>query len=555
MTFSHRYKKFTAFLLLIASINYFVGCKYYRPISVDAYNNETKSSSLKQLNTEGKYLILRKGENIYALTNVTLDDTKMTLTAKPDPVPKVHQVYVSAKKNHYSYAKSEVVVLTEVHIYTADTSRVDTSSLYTFPLSDVKKIEIIEYDKKKSNKNTAEAIIFTAVGAALVAVLIAAAAYTPPAPQPTPTVSSCPYISSFDGANYNLQGEIYSASIFQSLQKDDYLPLQIKSINDNYSIQISNELKEIQHTDFADLMVVEHEKNVILLVNPDGRIFSVSNPQAPETATLNNHIDVRNELLSKDNNNCVFKDDNGVRAAEDLFVTFQNDLKSKKGKLILSGKTSSWVNYLYGEFTKGFGSYYDKWIKEQDKKPAAELEKWSNEQNIPLTISIKTPGGWKEVQKLKAVGPLLDRDMVIPVDLPVNGPAEFKISSGYLFWELDYAAIDYTPDADFTVNRIKPFEALDEKGTDVLYDIASPDKQYLVQPDIGNATIVKYKSIAPREGMTQTFFLHSSGYYTHIRHYKGSPKVAFLKSFEQPGALAAFSRQKFAEAWRSTATR
>ncbi len=238
-----------------------------------------------------------------------------------------------------------------------------------------------------------------------------------------------------------------------------------------------------------------------------------------------------------------------------MFVTFKNDLKSKKGKLILSGKTSSWVNYLYGEFTKGFGSYYDKWIKEQEKRPAAELEKWSNEQNIPLTISIKTPGGWKEVQKLKAVGPLLDRDMVIPVDLPVNGPAEFKISSGYLFWELDYAAIDYTPDADFTVNRIKPFEALDEKGTDVLYDIASPDKQYLVQPDIGNTTIVKYKSIAPREGMTQTFFLHSSGYYTHIRHYKGSPKVAFLKSFEQPGALAAFSRQKFAEAWRSTATR
>jgi hypothetical protein len=54
--------------------------------------------------------------------------------------------------------------------------------------------------------------------------------------------------------------------------------------------------------------------------------------------------------------------------------------------------------------------------------------------------------------------------------------------------------------------------------------------------------------------MTQTVFLHSSGYYKHIRNYSGSPKVAFLKSFNQPGAFSAFSRQKYAEAWNKIAT-
>ena len=557
MTLCHRLKRFTAFILLIASINYFLGCKYYKPIAVDAYNNETKGSSLKELNTKGKYFILRKGENAYALSNVSVDDAKMTLTAKPETVPPEHEVYISTKKNRYQYSKGrgEGIVMTEVHIFQSDTSSVDTTSLYTFPLSDVKKIEIIEYDKKKSQLRTTEAIVFSVLSAALVIAIIAAASYSEPAPPPPSTVSSCPYISTFDGTSYNLQGEIYSASIFQSLEKDDYLPLQLAPVSGDYSIRISNELQEIQHTDFADLVVVEHDKNVRLLVNPDGRIFSVSNPESPETATLNNHIDVRAELLKKDNNNCLFKDDDGVRAAEDLFVTFKNESKSKKGKLILSGRTSSWTNYLYGEFTKAFGSHYDKWIKQQEKRPAGELEKWSNEQNIPITVSVKTPGGWKEVQKLKAVGPLLDRDMIIPVDLPGDGPAEFKISCGYLFWELDYAAIDYTPNAAFTINTIKPYRAIDEKGQDVLAAIANPDKEYLVQPYIGNTTIVNYKAVAPKEGLTQTFFLHSSGYYTHIRHYTGSPKVAFLKSFEQPGALAAFSRQKFAEALSSTAKR
>ncbi|HEX6845706.1 MAG TPA: hypothetical protein VF144_01950 [Chitinophagaceae bacterium] len=554
MKLNHHQKKVAAFALLFITINYFFGCTYYKPIAAEAYNDQTKQTSLRELNAQGKYFILRQGGYSYALTNVVLDETRMTLSAKPDQIPPEHSVYTSHKeKDKYKYLKSkgEGVVLTEVHIYTSDTSRVDTSLAYTFPLSNVKKIEMIEFDKKKSNASTAKGIVFTTIGAALLALTIVAATSEPDPPPPSSTVSSCPYISAYDGENYDLQGEIYSASIYQPLQKDDYLPMQLKTVNGDYNIKISNELQEIQHTDFADLLVVEHSKDVQLLVNPDGRIFSISNPVEPESATLNNNISIRNDLLKKDNYHCFFKDDNNRQSTEDLFITFTNDLKAKKGKLILSGKTSSWVNYLFGEFSKGFGTYYKKWAKEQEKKPAAELEKWSEEQNIPLTVSIKTANGWQELQKLKAVGPLLNRDMIIPVDLPENGPVEFKVSCGYLFWELDYVAMDYTPDADFTVNRIKPYMAVDEKGTNVLSSILNPDKQYLVQPEIGNAAILSYKSIAPKKGMTQSFFLHSSGYYTHIRNFKGSPKTAFLKSFEQPGALAAFSRQKFAEGMKS----
>jgi hypothetical protein len=219
----------------------------------------------------------------------------MSLSAKPDSIPPVHQVYLlNTRKKKYIYSKSkgEGVVLQEVHIYTADTSAVNMDSVYTFPLSDVKKIEIIEFDQKKTNGSVVKTVVFTALGAALVAVLIAAAA-TPPTPQPVDTISSCPYVSTFDGKSYNLQGEIYSGSIYQSLQRDDYLPLDLFSTNGAYNIKISNELREIQHTDFADILVVDHDKNVKILVSPDGRLFSISDPLSPETATLNNHIDVK----------------------------------------------------------------------------------------------------------------------------------------------------------------------------------------------------------------------------------------------------------------------
>jgi hypothetical protein len=60
------------------------------------------------------------------------------------------------------------------------------------------------------------------------------------------------------------------------------------------------------------------------------------------------------------------------------------------------------------------------------KETGTELEKWADDQHIPLTISVKTSNGWKEIQKIKSIGPLLTRDVVIPVDLTVMKPPNLR---------------------------------------------------------------------------------------------------------------------------------
>src|SRR5215204_3602628 len=107
MQLNHHQKRIAAFALLIVTINYFLACSYYKPINVNANNDQTKQSSLKQLNEKGKYFILRKGKNSYALNNIVLDEAKMTLSAKPDQIPMEHSVYVLHKeKSAYRYDKS-----------------------------------------------------------------------------------------------------------------------------------------------------------------------------------------------------------------------------------------------------------------------------------------------------------------------------------------------------------------------------------------------------------------------------------------------------------------
>ncbi len=255
----------------------------------------------------------------------------------------------------------------------------------------------------------------------------------------------------------------------------------------------------------------------------------------------------------KDKSSCLFKD--GTQNQEDLVLTFKNDQRKSKGKLILNARSSSWFNYLYNEFTKGFGSYYTKWDKSQKKRPADELEKWVDEQYIPLAISVKTINGWKEINKLGTIGPLLNREVVVPLDIPASEQVEVKVSGGYMFWELDYAAIDYSEDANFSVREIKPYEAINEKGINVLPNLEFADKKFLVQPNVGDSTILKYKRLEAKTGMAQTFFFHTSGYYDHPRNHTGTPKIAFLKSFKKQGALSAFSKQKFFEAWNNLAAK
>lgn len=60
------------------------------------------------------------------------------------------------------------------------------------------------------------------------------------------------------------------------------------------------------------------------------------------------------------------------------------------------------------------------------------------------------------------VGPLAARDLVVPVDLRKHTGEEvrLRVESGFLFWELDYAAMDFTEDRPMALQVLKPSEVV-----------------------------------------------------------------------------------------------
>ena len=71
---------------------------------------------------------------------------------------------------------------------------------------------------------------------------------------------------------------------------------------------------------------------------------------------------------------------------------------------------------------------------------------------------------------MPVIGPLASRDVVVPLPLTAADPAsptvDVRLTSGFMFWELDAARLDATPRAALTVHRLAPVSARDHAGAD-----------------------------------------------------------------------------------------
>ena len=519
-------------VLIIVSIIFFVlaGCsRYYMVATSNA--KDTPDKSVDSLKSQNRYFILRTPSQAYFMRNMVLSEDRKSITCTLGDVPIEHQDYLYKGKGTMRY--KEPFVLNEVHMYIANDSLLSNGS-YTLALDKIQKIEVIEKDKKRTTNSYVIGALGFTLGALAVAAIIVAA-----------TKSSCPFVSAYTDNQFVLQGEIYGGAIYPQLARDDYMPLRMNATIDNtLQLKISNELQEQQYTDFADLIVVSHPENTKVLSDEKGNLYSIENPQSPIAAWTGNNKDALTPILAKDDNTLLHFDDTLATDATNYLVTkFNKPVGSQKGTLILAIKNTYWLDYLYGEVAKSFGSYYQTYVKKQNKKPASDLLQWAKDQKIPLEVSIKTNAGWQKITDLTTIGPLATREIVVPIDFNnIEGQtAEIKLSSGFMFWEIDYAAIDFSEGTNFSVETISPSVATDETGKNVLAELNKKDGIYLEQPVPGNCATLEYKCLPQRPNTVQTYILHTKGYYTHERDLKGSPKISFLKQFKNPGGLAAYS--------------
>ncbi len=315
------------------------------------------------------YFIVHNGTNDYY---ITINDIKTdSIFGQIGILPEVHKKYFhdDLKQNKpYRYKSKDDMILNEVIIYASNIS-IKSNSQIAIPLNAIDKIEIIDKD---SGTTTASWVLggigVTVAVLGIIAIIVAL------------TKESCPYIYSSNGDHFVLEGESFGGAIYPSMERDDYMPLsKISPFDGKYLTKISNELKERQFTNLAELIVTNHPEHTAVLTDKTGKIFTLGNIQLPASAISNTGNSYKKELNERDNNFYLFNDYSAESDFNSIILKFKKPAENKSAdtaKLLLNAKNSFWLDYIYQEFSSMFGNKYERFTEHRNQMPPEDNLRW-----------------------------------------------------------------------------------------------------------------------------------------------------------------------------------
>ena len=295
------------------------------------------------------------------------------------------------------------------------------------------------------------------------------------------------------------------------------------------------------------LLQVNHPAGVNVLVDRHGNILSYDKLQVPVSAMINKQADITKQLSVADGVQYLFDGEKEEKGFSNVSLTFIKPPGAQKAKLVIHGGNSLWSGYLYHSFAALFGTGYEKWRNEKDKSDPGEMEQWQTDQSLPLMVYIEKNGKWEFADNFAHTGNTASRDMIMELDISgiKTEQIKIKLETVYQFWNLDYAAIDFSENKKMNTVLIDPFKAIKGDGSSQIQSLDSVDQHYCHL--VSNEEMsLEYSPSSSKDGVNSYFFV-STGYYHNIKKYEGKPQITTLMKFKNKGAFDNFSHQKFEE--------
>lgn len=521
--------KWIAFSLAFAMLNLTIGCHNYFKVNSSP---QPSAETITQLNNAQKTIIVHFNEEKWVLVDALIKNDTVKGQLLDYQMPPLVKPVNPDRPNRYRISRSinQRYLLNEVHLYLDEYTDLLNNQV-SIPVSSIRKVEI--YDKDTA----------TTVGSYFIGTLGAtAAAFIVVGVIVALTKESCPFIYTWDGENYHFAGEIYSGSIHQPLERTDYLKLPTYPFQKEYKLKITNEVREIQHTNLLELLVIDHPQNVDILVDKYGKIATLGNPAEPTSATNlagDNIIDMVSSTDSLLYQSQSTQSDLPLK--DGVIMQFPSQGNAKTAKLAIHAKNSIILDYMLGEFHDMFGSAYKGYMKKQKNAPVDQMRQWSLDQGIPLSLYVERNNAWEFVDYYNIAGPMKLKEDVMEV--PLNGnetdPLRIKLEFGNFLWEIDGASVDYSPGITVKTHTISVSSAITEDQKEVAGLLQNDDQKYYTQPTMDNQAVVTF-NLPDLTDQSRTVILHSKGWYEIIRNPVGKPDVEKLKAFRNPGHFNQF---------------
>lgn len=525
--------KTISIILFLAFLNMLGGCHYYYKVATPEV---PIPEAVQNQRDAGKFIILHYGNEAWNFYGINVEEESVFGNILPLQGHEYYKTTDPERGNRYKVRKSieedESEVLNEVHIYVSQYDTVNASKI-SIPLENIEKIEI--YDRAVSS--TVASWFFGVAGVTLAALAVISVIALL-------TKSSCPFIYVYNGSNYEFCGEIFSGSIYPPLERHDYLPLHdIGEEGNIYKVKMTNEVREIQHTNLAELIVVDHRAESEVLIDKYGSACAISNPISPVSATNLEGENVLPQIFARDSINYYGVEPGAdPKLSDGAILEFEIPEGTHHVNLCLRAKNSFWLDYLFTRFHGLFGSKYDKYVEKQAESSREELMDRIFEQGLPISVYVEKDGSWEYQDYFNIAGPMAMRDDVLPLDASgiSSGALRIKLEYGSYFWELDYVGLGLQDEEKMVKQVVQLESAVDGNRVDVKDLLISDDNKYYIQPDIGDVVEMTFQ-IPACTGLERSVFLHSKGHYKIIREQSGRADMRMLRSLNHEDGIQQYS--------------
>ncbi len=518
------------------------GCTYYRHTQ-NKQSNYYKSdiaSRWKQMD-RSNYLVVHYGTTIKEIYDVEYNESNKEVKGRLRPLSgDALKLYKRIKEKNTSLARrgigNDKLAAQQIHFFLKNVVSTPDSSSMRFLVSDIESVDAL---------NPATALnVLLPIGLTLAGFGIFLA-----------IACNCPHVYVDNGSTQELTNSMYTGAKAPQLERFDYKQMpDYFSNSKDYTVNIVNELNEQQYTNMLELVVAMHPKNVQVIADKEGRLYSIQHPQLPLTATDNSGAAIMKEIIQPDQTPYKFNKTGNTGFSEAYLQFAVPEQKQQQGKLLVRLRNTSWSGFVYNQFSSLFGKNYSRWVEKNKNVSKEEREKWMREQGIKMQVEIKTNQGWQVADEIDLIGETNFNSVVIPLTIPSGSKVlDVRLRTGFMFWELDYAAIDYSAEATIETQVLKPVTAVGDNGRDYLQQLSFDDNSYMEHLGEKASTTVTFTNLLLNPALQRTIIMRSKGYYTSKEEFTGKTYRRELKKFKNPGELSRFSRSLYNDIYERTA--
>lgn len=374
------------------------------------------------------------------------------------------------------------------------------------------------------------------------------------------TKESCPFVYSWDGESYVFDAEPYGGAIARVLERDDYSELEhLKADHGAYRLLITNEVDETQHTNLAELWVVDHAPGMRVVADDQGRLYGFGRMEGPQAARDRAGRDITAWLDAKDRRiwepEAKLASDGAAR--EEIVLTFAKPAAAQKAHLVANAATSLWGSYMIKRMAQLRGGGASLWLASLGNHPLeiASLAAWYQRDELyNLKIDVEEESGWTTRGTLIGGGPFISEDRVVPLDIRNvrGGRLRIRLRPPLGFWALNSFGVSYEAVSSPALQVVKIATARSSSGAEALAALAATDTQYYSMPDMNERAELRFPAPPPKPGMERTVFLHTRGWYElHLPSQGPADVTALNEIYAVPDAAARFAAREFAN-WHPT---